>query len=98
MKAAVGRGTSFVIGCGWLGRNTEEEPDKQLWQFRLRPLVLHSFSCGCPPQLYTVTVELAVATPASDLFALYDARVDEMVWTGLRWDLLVSVNLPAARF
>ena len=39
------------------------KPDKQLCQFRLRPLVLRSFSCGCPPQLYLVTVKSAVAAP-----------------------------------
>ena len=29
--------------------------------------------------------------------ALYDARVDNMLWTGLRWRLPVSANPPAAR-
>jgi hypothetical protein len=31
---------------------------------------------------------------ASTHFALYDARVDDTLWTGLRWRLLVSSNLP----
>jgi len=69
-KGCCRQGTSFVIGCGCSGRNTGQEPDKQLWQFRLRPLVLHSFSCGCPPQLYLVTVESAVVAPAGDLLSI----------------------------
>ena len=28
---------------------------------------------------------------------LHDARVDDTLWTGPRWRLLVFVNLPAAR-
>ena len=63
-----------AIGCGWLGRNIGQEPDKQLWQFRLRPLVLHSYSCGCPPQLYLVTVESAVAAPPGDLLSIRSPR------------------------
>jgi len=53
---------------------TLDKPDKQLWQFRLRPLVLHSYSCGCPPQLYLVTVETAVAAPAGDLLSIGNPR------------------------
>ena len=67
-------GTSFVIGYGWSGRNTGQEPDKQLWQFRLRPLVLQSFSYGCSPQLYLVTAESAVAAPAGDLLSIGSPR------------------------
>ena len=29
-------------------------------------------------------------------FALYDAQVDDTLWTGPPWRLLVSANLPAA--
>jgi len=41
-----------------------------MWRFRLRPLVLHSFSCGCPLQLYLVTAKSAVAAPAGDLLSI----------------------------
>jgi hypothetical protein len=36
-----------------------------MWQFRLQLLVLHSFSCGCPPQLYLVTAGdlLSIGSP-----------------------------------
>ena len=30
---------------GWSGGNFGQEPDRPLWKFRQRPLVLHSFSC-----------------------------------------------------
>jgi len=65
---------SFAVGYGWSGRNTGQESDEQLWQFRLRPLVLHSYSCRCPPQLYLVTVESAVAAPAGDLLSIGSPR------------------------
>jgi len=68
------RGASFVNGCGSSGRNTGLEPNKQMWQFRLRPLVLNSFSCGYPPQLCLVTVESAVAAPTGDLLSIGSPR------------------------
>jgi len=48
-----------------------------MWQFRLQLLVLHSFSCGCPPQLYLVTAESAVVTPAGDLLSIGSPRGSE---------------------
>jgi hypothetical protein len=45
-----------------------------MWQFRLRPLVLHSFSCGYPPQRYLVTAESALAAPADDLLSIDSPR------------------------
>jgi hypothetical protein len=97
-KTAVGRGTSFVIGCGWSDRNTGQEPDKRLWQFRLRPLVLHSYSCGCPPHLYLVTAESAVAAPAGDLLSIGCPRgSDACHATEVAYTPIESIGRPQCR-